>query len=112
MARKLHLAKPLSSQGIASDAGTQGASGYAAYCASKHGVVGLIRSMALDHGPQGVRCNAICPGFVQTPMLEQLFAYNPLDRGFYERSVPLGRLRARRMLPNWQHSLHRQLEPI
>ncbi|PWI51599.1 hypothetical protein B5K03_26165 [Rhizobium phaseoli] len=76
---------------IASDAGTQGASGYAAYCASKHGVVGLIKSMALDHGPQGVRCNAICPGFVQTPMLDQLFADSPSDRGFYEKSVPLGR---------------------
>ena len=76
---------------IASDAGTQGASGYAAYCASKHGVVGLIKSMALDHGPQGVRCNAICPGFVETPMLDQLFADNPSDRTFYERTVPLGR---------------------
>ncbi|WP_198023419.1 meso-butanediol dehydrogenase / (S,S)-butanediol dehydrogenase / diacetyl reductase (plasmid) [Ensifer sp. WSM1721] len=76
---------------IASDAGTQGATGYAAYCASKHGVVGLIKSMALDHGPQGVRCNAICPGFVETPMLDQLFADNPSDRGFYEKTVPLGR---------------------
>ncbi|APG86467.1 oxidoreductase ucpA (plasmid) [Sinorhizobium americanum CCGM7] len=76
---------------IASDAGTQGASGYAAYCASKHGVVGLIRSMALDHGPQGVRCNTICPGFVQTPMLDQLFADNPSDRAYYEKTVPLGR---------------------
>lgn len=76
---------------IASDAGTQGASGYAAYCASKHGVVGLIKSMALDHGPQGIRCNAICPGFVETAMLEQLFADNPSDRAFYEKTVPLGR---------------------
>ena len=76
---------------IASDAGTQGASGYAAYCASKHGVVGLVKSMALDHGPQGVRCNAICPGFVETAMLEQLFADNPSDRAFYEKTVPLGR---------------------
>jgi meso-butanediol dehydrogenase/(S,S)-butanediol dehydrogenase/diacetyl reductase len=76
---------------IASDAGTQGASGYAAYCASKHGAVGLIKAMALDHGPQGVRCNAICPGFVETPMLEGLFADNPSDRAYYERTVPLGR---------------------
>lgn len=76
---------------IASDAGTQGASGYAAYCASKHGVVGLIKAMALDHGPQGVRCNAICPGFVETPMLERLFADTPSDRAYYERTVPLGR---------------------
>ena len=76
---------------IASDAGTQGASGYAAYCASKHGVIGLIKAMALDHGPQGVRSNAICPGFVETTMLERLFAGNPTDRAYYERTVPLGR---------------------
>uniref|UniRef100_UPI002FDF174F SDR family NAD(P)-dependent oxidoreductase n=1 Tax=Sinorhizobium chiapasense TaxID=501572 RepID=UPI002FDF174F len=62
-----------------------------AYCASKHGVVGLVKSMALDHGPNGVRCNAICPGFVETAMLEQLFADNPADRAFYEKTVPLGR---------------------
>lgn len=87
----LLLARKGSFTAIASDAGTQGASGYAAYCASKHGVVGLIKSMALDHGPSGVRCNAICPGFVETAMLEQLFADNPSDRAFYEKTVPLGR---------------------
>ncbi|WVT77947.1 SDR family oxidoreductase (plasmid) [Sinorhizobium chiapasense] len=85
------LARKGSFTAIASDAGTQGASGYAAYCASKHGVVGLVKSLALDHGPSGVRCNAICPGFVETPMLEQLFGDNPTDRAFYEKSVPLGR---------------------
>jgi len=77
---------------ISSDAGTQGASGYAAYCASKHGVIGLVRCLALDHGPKGVRSNAICPSFVNTPMADAAFAGSSEGaREFYERLVPLGR---------------------
>lgn len=77
---------------IASDAGVWGAQGYAAYVASKHAVVGLVRSMALDHGPQGVRSNVVCPGFVRTPMAERIFAGATRDdREFFESSVPLGR---------------------
>jgi meso-butanediol dehydrogenase / (S,S)-butanediol dehydrogenase / diacetyl reductase len=77
---------------ISSDAGTQGASGYAAYCASKHGVLGLVRCLALDHGPQGVRSNAICPSFVQTPMVDAAFVGATAEqRQHYEQLVPLGR---------------------
>jgi meso-butanediol dehydrogenase / (S,S)-butanediol dehydrogenase / diacetyl reductase len=77
---------------IASDAGVWGAQGYAAYCASKHAVVGLIKCMALDHGPRGVRCNAVCPGFVETPMAQRIFAdTTPAERDFFMSSVPLGR---------------------
>jgi meso-butanediol dehydrogenase / (S,S)-butanediol dehydrogenase / diacetyl reductase len=77
---------------ISSDAGTQGAPGYGAYCATKHGVIGLIRCMALEYGRRGVRCNVVCPGFVETPM-----AYKLLDKmseaelSYYKNSVPLGR---------------------
>lgn len=77
---------------ISSDAGLQGASGFGAYCASKHGVVGLVRSLALDHGPAGVRCNAVCPGFVETPMADRIFAgTEPDERHRWEETVPLGR---------------------
>ncbi len=77
---------------ISSDAGVQGAEGFAAYCASKHGVVGLIRCLALDHGPQGVRANAVCPGFVETPMADQIFAGAGAEvRQYYATTVPLGR---------------------
>lgn len=77
---------------IASDAGVWGAQGYAAYCASKHAVIGLVKCMALDHGPQGVRCNAVCPGFVETPMAERIFAgASPDEREFFKSTVPLGR---------------------
>lgn len=43
-----------------------------AYVASKHGVLGLARSVAVEVAPHGVRCNCIVPGFIETPMLEQL----------------------------------------
>lgn len=77
---------------LSSDAGIQGAAGFGAYCASKHGVIGLIRSLALDHGPQGVRCNAVCPGFVETPMAARIFAGLPAaERERWQRTVPLGR---------------------
>ena len=42
----------------------------AAYCATKGAVHALTKAMACDHGPEGIRVNAICPGFVETPMLE------------------------------------------
>jgi len=77
---------------IASDAGTTGAQDLAAYVASKHGVVGLIRSMALDFGPYGVRSNAICPGFVDTGMMKQIFEASPEGtEDYYRNTVPLAR---------------------
>lgn len=77
---------------ISSDAGIRGSMGFAAYCASKHAVVGLVRCLALDHGHQGVRSNAICPSFVDTPMADRLLADdNVPEKSFYERRVPLGR---------------------
>lgn len=48
--------------------------GLAAYCATKGAVHALTRAMACDHGPEGIRVNAICPGFVDTPMLQSFFA--------------------------------------
>lgn len=79
---------------VGSDASVRGASGYAAYCASKHGVLGLVRCLALDYGPWGVRSNAVCPGFVQTRMMDSLFAEasDPAaEMKSYAKEVPLGR---------------------
>lgn len=76
---------------IGSDAGVRGAQGYAAYCAAKHGIVGLVRCLALDHGPQGVRSNVVCPSFVETPMMHRLLGDDPAAADFYRRIVPLGR---------------------
>ena len=47
--------------------------GLAAYCATKGAVHSLTKAMACDHGPEGIRVNAICPGYVDTPMLQSFF---------------------------------------
>jgi NAD(P)-dependent dehydrogenase (short-subunit alcohol dehydrogenase family) len=49
----------------------------AAYCASKGGLLALTRAVAIDHGADGIRCNAICPSYVRTDMLEQFYAAQP-----------------------------------
>lgn len=48
--------------------------GLAAYCATKGAVHALTRAMACDHGPEGIRVNAICPGYIDTPMLQRFFS--------------------------------------
>jgi NAD(P)-dependent dehydrogenase (short-subunit alcohol dehydrogenase family) len=58
---------------IASIEGLEGTAGGSAYNASKGGVVLLTKNMAIDYGPSGVRVNAICPGFIETPMTDALF---------------------------------------
>lgn len=55
---------------VASIAGLQGFAYVSAYAAAKHGVIGLMRSLALELAPDGVTVNAVCPGYAETPMLE------------------------------------------
>lgn len=57
---------------ISSEAGLKGLKDRAAYCAAKAALVGLTKAMAVDHSPQGVRVNCICPGTVETPMVSRL----------------------------------------
>lgn len=76
---------------IASVAGLGGFPRHPAYAASKHGVVGLTRTAALEYGRKGIRINALCPGFTLTPMVQEM-----LDAGLPTEQlvarVPLGRL--------------------
>jgi meso-butanediol dehydrogenase/(S,S)-butanediol dehydrogenase/diacetyl reductase len=77
---------------VASDAGISGFQNWAAYVAAKHGVVGLVRAMALDHGPQGVRCNVVCPGPTVTPLMDRVHAAVPDEQvAQWAGNVPLGR---------------------
>ena len=65
---------------IASTAASVGALGNAAYCASKSGMLGLMRCVAIEGAPHGVTCNAISPGYVETPMAETHFQH-AVERG-------------------------------
>lgn len=58
---------------LASVEGLEGTAGGSGYNASKGGVVLLTKNIALDYGPSGIRANAVCPGFVSTPMLDNVF---------------------------------------
>ncbi len=76
---------------VASVAGLGGFPRHPAYAASKHGVIGLTRTAALEYGRKGIRINALCPGFTLTPMVQQMLdAGLPTDE--LVARVPLGRL--------------------
>jgi NAD(P)-dependent dehydrogenase (short-subunit alcohol dehydrogenase family) len=77
--------------GISSIEGLIGHGGIPSYVASKHGLIGLTRSLAHRLGPDGIRANAVCPGYVDTPMLAPTIA-TPEARRRFEVKVPLGRL--------------------
>jgi NAD(P)-dependent dehydrogenase (short-subunit alcohol dehydrogenase family) len=64
----------------ASVGGLSGAAGLAAYCASKHAVIGLTRSAAIEYANRGIRINALCPGATLTDMLKRWFADPEVER--------------------------------
>ncbi|MFE6270228.1 3-oxoacyl-ACP reductase FabG [Streptomyces goshikiensis] len=84
---------------IASTAGKQGVVLGAPYSASKHGVVGFTKALGNELGPTGITVNAVCPGYVETPMAERVrqgyaAAYGTSEEAVlrkFEAKIPLGR---------------------
>ena len=76
----------------ASVAGLVGMRGGPAYSASKGGVVQLTRTAALEYAKLGIRINAVCPGFVSTPMTEDHTSANPDLEAWMKKVQPMGRL--------------------
>ncbi len=74
---------------LSSILGLQGMAGRSAYAAAKHGVVGLTKSAALDYATQGMRINAVAPGYVDTPLLK---GRNSTERQALASLHPVGRL--------------------
>lgn len=72
--------------------GLIGLPGRAAYHASKHGVLGMTKSAALEYAAGGIRINAVCPGTIDTPMVAEMLAKEPEAMRDILRDQPIGRL--------------------
>jgi NAD(P)-dependent dehydrogenase (short-subunit alcohol dehydrogenase family) len=77
---------------VSSTNGLIGNAGLGAYTASKHGVIGLTKSAALEYAAKGIRVNVVCPGAIMTPMLERAIDAYPDSMKAVLESIPLGRL--------------------
>lgn len=77
---------------VASGAGVIGATHLAHYCASKHAVLGLTKTAALENAAGGIRVNAVLPGSTRTPMLEASMQADPAVEKMILNSIPSGRM--------------------
>lgn len=76
----------------ASIAGMIGYQDLPAYVASKHGIIGLTKTAALEFAKSGIRINAVCPGVIKTPMIDRLTGNNKEAEDQYASMEPIGRL--------------------
>src|SRR5437762_13481712 len=75
-----------------SGAGVIGIKGSPAYTAAKHGVIGLTRAAALDYASQNIRVNAVCPGYIDTPMMDRFTGGTAEGRARVISGEPIGRM--------------------
>jgi NAD(P)-dependent dehydrogenase (short-subunit alcohol dehydrogenase family) len=75
-----------------SGAGVKGFKGGAAYVAAKHGVLGLTKAAALDYAQANIRINAVCPGIIDTPMMDRFSGGTPQGRQAVIAQEPVGRM--------------------
>ncbi|HEY4046817.1 MAG TPA: SDR family oxidoreductase [Acidobacteriaceae bacterium] len=75
-----------------SGAGVKGFKGQAAYAAAKHGVIGLTKSAALDYASQNLRINAVCPGIIETSMMQRFTGGTSEGRERVIAQEPVGRM--------------------
>lgn len=75
-----------------SGAGVKGIAGQAAYAATKHAVIGMTKSAALDYAKDGIRINAVCPGIIDTPMMQRFTGGTPEGMARVIAQEPVGRM--------------------
>ncbi|HEY1507935.1 MAG TPA: glucose 1-dehydrogenase [Solirubrobacteraceae bacterium] len=77
---------------VASTLGLRGSAFASPYSASKHGIIGLTRTAAIEYAAAGIRVNAVCPGAIDTPMMDETFERFPGFREALIGFVPIGRM--------------------